>query len=114
MINLLIMFLLICGSLLSLAAAIGLVRLPDIFTRMHASTKAGTLGVGMVMLALGIASGEFIVIIKAIATFMFLIATAPVAAHMLGRAAYRQGEKLAEHTVRDDWQDPLRLKEPLN
>lgn len=103
-----IIALLALGSSLSLAAAVGLVKLPDVFTRMHASTKAGTLGLGLVLLALVIAAGDSTTTIKAIATFIFIIITAPVAAHMLGRTAYRLGEDTAPNTVCDEWKDKMR------
>lgn len=106
--DIVVIFLLITGSVLCMIAAIGLIRLPDVFTRMHASTKAGTLGVGCIMAAVAIASWDAVTTLKALAAFAFLILTAPVAAHMLGRAAYRLGEPLAPNTIRDDWQDPLR------
>ena len=108
MTDMIIIILLLGGSLLSLIAAIGLVKMPDVFTRMHASTKAGTLGIECVMIALAIAFGEMEVIIKATAIVLFIVLTAPVAAHMLGRTAYRLGENYAEHTVVDQWQDSMR------
>ena len=106
--DILVIALLIGGSLLSLIAAIGLVKLPDVFNRMHASTKAGTLGIEFVMIALAIHSGDPVVMVKAAAIVLFIVLTAPVAAHMLGRTAYRLGETCAPHTVRDDWQDKMR------
>lgn len=108
MTDMIIVILLIGGSLLSLIAAIGLVKMPDIFTRMHASTKAGTVGIECVMIALALNSGEMEVVIKAAAIVLFIVLTAPVAAHMLGRTAYRLGENYAEHTVIDQWQDSMR------
>lgn len=108
--DIMIISLLLTGSVLSLVAAIGLVRLPDVFTRMHASTKAGTLGVELVMIALALYSEDLEVIIKAAAVVLFILLTAPVAAHMLGRTAYRLGEEIAPHTVCDEWQDIKRKK----
>lgn len=108
--DIIVIFFLLAGSLISVIAAIGLVRLPDVFIRMHASTKAGTLGAGCIMAALAIASWDTLVTIKALAVVVFLILTAPVAAHMLGRAAYRLGEPLAPNTIKDDWKDSLREK----
>lgn len=112
MIDILAAIFLLIGSLFSLAAAVGLVKLPDVFLRMHASTKAGTLGVGLIMGALALASGETSVILRAFAVIFFLVLTAPVAAHMLGRAAYRMGEPVAPNTHRDEWQDENREVKP--
>lgn len=103
-----IIVLLLGGSVLSLTAAIGLVRLPDVFTRMHASTKAGTLGVEFIMFALMLHAWDTGVTVKAAAVILFILITAPVAAHMLGRTAYRLGEDIAPHTVCDEWQDKMR------
>ena len=94
MIDVLIGLLLLAGAAFVLIAAIGVVRLPDLLTRMHASTKAGTLGALLVLagLAVHVATGP--VISKAIATALFLLLTAPIAAHMIGRAHARYMKKL--------------------
>ena len=77
-----------------LVAAIGIVRLPDLLTRMHASTTAGTLGALLVLVGLGLHQGDAPVITKAVATALFLLLTAPIAAHMIGRAHARVMQKL--------------------
>ena len=84
---------LVVGSFFILVAAIGLVRLDDLFMRMHAASKAGTLGAGLLFLALAIDSGEFAVAIRALVGIMFFLLTAPVSAHLLARAAYAVGYK---------------------
>ncbi|MGY6549673.1 MAG: monovalent cation/H(+) antiporter subunit G [Roseinatronobacter sp.] len=89
MIDIIIGFFLISGALFVLIAAIGVVRLPDLLTRMHASTKAGTLGALLVLVGLAIHQGTGMVVSKAIATALFLLLTAPIAAHMIGRAHAR-------------------------
>ena len=94
--------LLIIGSLLMLLAAVGLVRLPDLPTRMHASTKAGTLGAALIMLAVAVAIPDASVLARSIAVIAFLLLTAPVAAHVIGRAGYFVGVPLWEGTVKDD------------
>ncbi len=95
--------LILAGALFTLVAAVGVLRLPDILIRMHASTKAGTLGCGLILLALAVESGGDIgVIARAVAAFIFLLLTAPVAAHMIGRAAYRTGVPLWENTKIDE------------
>jgi multicomponent Na+:H+ antiporter subunit G len=81
--------LILAGGAFALIAAIGIVRLPDLLTRMHASTKAGTLGSILVLVALASVIGTGPVIAKAIATVLFLLLTAPIAAHMIGRAHVR-------------------------
>jgi multicomponent Na+:H+ antiporter subunit G len=88
------------GGFFALVAGLGIVRFPDAFTRMHAATKAGTLGVGLIVVALALVSEEGRVIGKAVATAVFLLATAPIGAHLIGRAAARSLDS-AEDTRRD-------------
>lgn len=94
--------LLLIGSFLVLVAGIGVLRMPDLFLRMSATAKAGTLGTGLMVLAAAIHFNEFAIYTRAIALIAFLISTAPVSAHMLGRAAYFDGVPLWEGTVKDD------------
>lgn len=74
------------GAGFTLVAAIGILRLPDLLTRMHASTKAGTLGAMLVLAALALHFGQTAITAKAVAAVLFLMLTAPIAAHMIGRA----------------------------
>jgi multicomponent Na+:H+ antiporter subunit G len=94
MIDVVIGLFLIAGAAFVLIAAIGIVRLPDLLTRMHASTKAGTLGALLVLAGLAIHVGTGEVVSKVVATSLFLLLTAPIAAHMIGRAHARMMKKL--------------------
>ena len=102
MIEILVAVLLVLGGFFAFMAALGVVRLPDLLIRMHASTKAGTLGCGLILLALALHFGETGVVTRALATIVFLMVTAPIAAHMIGRAAYRAGVPLWPGTVIDE------------
>lgn len=95
-------FFILAGGLFSLAAAVGVLRLPDILIRMHASTKAGTLGCGLILVAVALHFGDGAIVARSIAAIVFLILTAPVAAHLIGRAAYRTGVPLWHGTVMDE------------
>ena len=75
-------------------ATIGVLRFVDPFQRMHASTKAGTLGAGLVLVGVAIDMATLEALLVAGATFLFLLATLPVAGHMLGRASYISGAPL--------------------
>ena len=77
-------------------------RMPDVFNRMSASTKAATLGVGCTLMGVAFYFGDFATFIRASAIIVFLLLTAPVAAHLLGRAAYQDGVPLWEGTIFDD------------
>ncbi|WP_208347321.1 monovalent cation/H(+) antiporter subunit G [Pseudaestuariivita rosea] len=94
MIYYLISFFALTGGFFAFIAALGVLRLPDVLVRMHASTKAGTLACGLVMAAAAIFFQDGEVIFRVIAIVLFLLLTAPVAAHMIGRAAVRTGVPL--------------------
>ncbi|MEM8591614.1 MAG: monovalent cation/H(+) antiporter subunit G [Pseudomonadota bacterium] len=85
--------LLLIGSLLSVFAGIGILRLPDVFIRMHAATKVGTLGSGLIMAAAAVHFGDTAVVVRCILIVFFLLLTAPIGAHMIGRAALSIGIK---------------------
>ena len=93
----------VVGTIFMLIAAIGLLRLPDLYTRMHAVTKAGTLGVGLLLVSAAVAFGDISVITRALVALLFVLLTAPVSAHMIGRAGYLGNVKLWEGTAFDDW-----------
>ena len=85
------------GAAFMLIGAIGTLRLPDLYTRIHAVTKAGTVGVGFMMLALTLFRPEVAVFTQAMGVILFVALTAPVAAHMISRAA-----RLTEVSVHDE------------
>lgn len=82
--------LVLIGGVFALIAALGVLRLPDVLTRMHASTKAGTLASSLILIAVAIQFGDVSAIAKATAAVLFLMLTAPLAAHMLGRSAVNE------------------------
>ncbi len=89
------------GSAIIGFAGLGLIRLTDPFMRMHAATKAGVVGAGLVMLGVGIAFGTPLAAITGLTGLLFLCATAPIASHVLGRAAYIAGAPISPTTIRD-------------
>jgi multicomponent Na+:H+ antiporter subunit G len=94
--------LLVLGSLFSFVAALGMLRLPDTVIRMHAATKAGTLGAGLILIGEAFFYAEIGISLRALAAITFLLLTAPVAAHLIGRAAYYSNVKLWEKTWIDE------------
>lgn len=96
------------GGLTVLLAGVGMLRLPDIFTRMQAATKAGTVGSSLLMLAVALHFAELEVVAGALLVIFFLVLTAPVAAHMIARIAYLSGVPLWTGTVRDELAEDLR------
>ncbi|MBL8097306.1 MAG: monovalent cation/H(+) antiporter subunit G [Anaerolineales bacterium] len=87
-----------------LVAAIGVARMPDVYMRMHSSTKSATFGVGFVMLGVAVAFGDFAIAARAMAVVVFFFITAPVAAHLIARAAYVSGVPMWKGTLGDDLQ----------
>lgn len=87
MIEIIVALFLLAGSFFALVAAIGIYRLPDVLMRMHASTKAGTLGSSLILIGSAVLFLDAAITTRVIATIVFLMLTAPIAAHMLGRAA---------------------------
>ncbi len=80
------------GGAFMLVAALGVVRMPDLPMRMHAATKAGTLGAGLILLAVAVVYSDLGVTVRALATVAFLFLTAPISAHVIGRAAVASGQ----------------------
>ncbi len=95
-------FTLLLGAFFVFIAALGLLRLPDMLMRMHATTKAGTLGAGLILVAVALFFAEFSVTTRVLATIVFILLTAPVAAHLIGRAGYYIGIKLWKGTYTDE------------
>jgi len=109
--------LMLVGAVLMLLAAVGVLRMPDLFTRMQASTKAASLGSGTALLAVALHFSEVSVAVRAILAVAFIFLTAPISAHMIARAAYFTGVPLWERTVTDDLEgrydrDKHRLESP--
>ncbi|MDP2119299.1 MAG: monovalent cation/H(+) antiporter subunit G [Hoeflea sp.] len=94
--------LLLIGSAFTLIASLGLLRLPDLYTRMHAASKAGTMGACLMLIALAIHAADFGTMSRALAGVVFILLTAPVSAHLLAKAAYAVGYRLHESSVRDE------------
>lgn len=93
---------LILGSFIVLLAGIGVVKMPDIYTRMSATSKASTLGVSVVLITTGFFFGTTEIMTRTILIVLFLMITAPVASHLLGKAAHLNKLPLWDRTKRDD------------
>lgn len=91
------------GATLVLLAAIGIVRMPDLFTRMQAATKASTLGLGCLLAAGAVALADVSAIMRLISIGAFIMLTSPVSNHVIARAAYLTKVPLWKGTVVDEW-----------
>jgi multicomponent Na+:H+ antiporter subunit G len=94
--------LLLIGASFLLLAGVGMLRMPDAFSRMQASTKASTLGVACILIAVAVHFNDWGITMRALATSIFFLLTAPVSAHLMGRASYFLGVPLWEGTVIDE------------
>ena len=94
--------LILTGTTFLLLAAVGVVRMPDLFTRMQSASKASTLGIGCVLLALAFHFPGISVNIRVVGTITFFFLTAPITAHLIGRAAYFVGVPVWKGTVIDE------------
>lgn len=103
--------LMLLGSFLMLLAGIGIIRMPDLLTRMHATSKAGALGAGLMAVAFALFYfADTSVVVRAMAVVVFVIMTAPIAAHVMARAGYFVGIRLWEGTVKDVIKERYDLK----
>ena len=102
---LIVAVMLVGGGIFTFLAALGVVRLPDVYTRMHAASKAGTVGSGLMLFAAGIHSMDVAIFTRALAGFVFFVLTAPIAAHLVAKAAHGAGYRLTRLTVIDEMRD---------
>jgi multicomponent Na+:H+ antiporter subunit G len=96
------------GVVLILVAGVGILRMPDLLTRMHASSKAGTLGATLILASVAVRYAEAAISVRIILIILFLFLTAPVAAHMIARAGYRSGVPLSDETVIDEYKPTVK------
>lgn len=94
--------LLLLGSAFMLLAGIGVLRLPDLFMRLQAGTKASTLGIACILLGAAVHFQDIAVTVRAVLVIGFFCMTAPVGAHMIARAAYAAGVPLWEGSITDE------------
>ncbi len=115
--NVLIALCILAGTFFILSASIGVVRFPDVYTKLHAATKASTLGISFILI------GAFIFLYvehaivsgKLLLAILFIMLTAPVGGHMLGRAAHTAGVKPYLKKRKDEYQEAVdQLREEEN
>lgn len=94
--------LLVTGALFILVAAVGILRFKDIYMRTSASAKASTLGVGLSLAGMAVHFAVLEITVRSVAIILFVVITAPIAAHLISRAAYISGVRLWEKSVVDE------------
>lgn len=90
------------AAVLSVAAGIGLLRFPDVLTRLHAATKPQIFGLLLIIAAVAFDQRSFGTLLALVPAFVFQSLTAPISAHMVGRAAYRAGQIDEEGLIIDE------------
>ncbi|MBU2927607.1 monovalent cation/H(+) antiporter subunit G [Winogradskyella psychrotolerans] len=90
------------GTVFVLLAAVGLVRMPDTYLRISVTTKAATLGIGLILIAAAVYFNDLSITSRVLAIILFIVLTAPIAAHLIGRASYFIGIKLWDKSIMDD------------
>jgi multicomponent Na+:H+ antiporter subunit G len=98
---------LVLGALLTLTAAIGILRFPDVLTRMHSATKPQVLGLLLVLLGLGLRLRDVRSIGLLALVALFQLVTSPIASHMVGRASFRAGQVRRDLLVVDELSEVL-------
>ena len=93
---------LLLGAFLSLAAGIGLAHFPDALSRLHAATKPQVLGLIFVVTAIALESRSWSTLLALLPVLLFQVLTAPISAHMVGRAGYRVKNYKPEYLVVDE------------
>ncbi len=101
----LVTILALTGVGVSVLAAVGICRMPDLYMRMQAATKSATLGASCLILAAGIRMESMGAFTQALLVIAFLFLTVPVSSHMIGRAAYASGVELWSRSVVDELQE---------
>ena len=93
------------GVLFDVFGCIGLVRLPDVYNRLQASTKCVTMGTCLILLGTVVSLGTLSAVVKGCVCIVVILITSPTGAHALARAAYRSGVDLWERSVVDRYRE---------
>ena len=111
--NIIIIVLLLGGTFFIFSSALGIIRFPGIFTRLHAATKAPTLGIISILLAtfLFLYGSHQLVSGKLLLAILFILLSNPVGGHMLSRAAHKSGIKPYLRHREDEYEDYMRKKQ---
>ncbi len=107
MIDIIGYILIVIGILFEIFGCIGLVRFPDVYNRLQASTKCVTLGTIFLLVGVAIASGSGPIGGKAIVCAVFILITSPTAAHAIAKGAYASGVELWENSVVDKYEQEI-------
>ncbi|MEM9243426.1 MAG: monovalent cation/H(+) antiporter subunit G [Pseudomonadota bacterium] len=108
--NIICSIFMLLGAAFTLIAAIGVIRFPDLLLRMHAATKAGTMGVGLILIGVMLHFMSVEATIKSLVTIIFIFMTVPIGAHMIARASYFINIPIWKGTIIDELRDHYNVK----
>ncbi len=94
LINAASMFFVVAGAFFFLAGTVGLLRFPDVYTRLHSLTKADNTGLGLMMVGLAIQSGSILVALKMALAWLFVLVSGATAAHLISTTALKSGLRI--------------------
>ena len=100
--DIVVIVLMALGTLLTMIGAVGVVRMPDPYTRAQASTKAATLGLTLIFLAVAIDLGDLASVSEAVTVVLFAFLSIPIGAHMIIRATHTAGTPIGDDDATDD------------
>ncbi|MBN1806510.1 MAG: Na+/H+ antiporter subunit G [Sedimentisphaerales bacterium] len=107
MIDIIGYILIVIGILFDIFGCIGLVRFPDVYNRLQASTKCVTLGTVLLLFGVALVNGVTALSMKAIICGVFILITSPTAAHAIAKGAYASGVELWENSVVDKYSEEI-------
>ena len=102
----------LAGSAFALLAAVGVLRMPDVFTRMQASTKASTPGLACLLIGTAVQMGDFATLVRIASIGAFMLLTTPVSGLVIARASYLAGIPLWKGTVVDERREATSERKP--
>ena len=98
---------LLLGAFLAFAAGVGVIRFPDALSRLHAATKPQILGLVFIVVAIALTARSWTTLLALVPVLLFQMLTAPIAAHMVGRAAYRTDNFRRDLSLVDDLEEAI-------
>lgn len=90
------------GLFFLFTGTLGLIRMPDVYTRMHATTKCDTVGIGFIVLGLMLCGGTWATVIKLLLVLLFMWVVNPTVSHLIAQAAWLDGSAMYQGETRHD------------
>ncbi len=102
--------LLVLGAFFMLIASIGMVKLPDLYMRIHAATKAPSLGIFLMMVGIIVYFLNWWTSIEGVVVILFVFITAPIGSHMISKVAHKMGVEKYKATITDEMEQEMNVE----